>query len=74
MIPVLEYHLEHGTLRYRWNQVIPGFDMPVDLVLPGGGSTRLRPTEQWQSGPSPLPEGAPVEVAPAFYVTASAVE
>jgi aminopeptidase N len=74
MIPVLEYHLEHGTLRYRWNQVIPRFDMPVDLVLPGGSTTRLRPTEQWQSGPSPLPEGSPVEVAPAFYVTVSAVE
>jgi aminopeptidase N len=69
MIPVLEYKVEQGTLRYRWSQVIPKFDMPVDLVLPSGGTTRLKPTEQWQSMPSPLPEGVAVEVAPQFYVT-----
>ena len=30
-IPVLEYQLADGALRYRWANVVPGFDMPFRL-------------------------------------------
>ena len=41
MIPVLEYHLENGMLRYRWNNCIDEFNMPVRLT---GSDTWLSPT------------------------------
>jgi aminopeptidase N len=73
MIPVLQYRLEQGSLSYRWSNVIPGFDMPVDVVLAGEGYTRLHPTEQWQSTAASLAAGAELKVAPAFYVNVEAV-
>jgi len=32
-IPELEYEFKNGTLYYRWNRVIQGFDMPVKVLL-----------------------------------------
>ena len=73
MIPVLQYRLEQGSLSYRWSNVIPGFDMPVDVVLAGEAYTRLHPTEQWQSVAADLGAGAELKVAPAFYVNVESV-
>jgi aminopeptidase N len=73
MIPVLEYRYEGGKLAYRWSNVVPGFNMPVDLVS-SKGNVRLRPTERWQTTRSPGEAGAELQVAPAFYVTTSAVK
>jgi aminopeptidase N len=55
MIPTLEYKLEGGTLSYRWGNVIPGFDMPVDIAFgdPAGAWQRITPTTQWQAMPAP---------------------
>jgi aminopeptidase N len=72
MVPVLEYRLGDHTLAYRWTNVVPGFDMPVDVALSAEGTTRLHPTEQWQSTTTTLAPGAEVTVAPAFYVTTAA--
>ena len=72
MVPVLEYKLDDHTLSYRWTDVIPGFDMPVDVNLSAEGPTRLHPTEQWQSTTTSLGAGAELTVAPAFYVTTKA--
>jgi aminopeptidase N len=73
MVPVLEYRLDDHTLSYRWTNVIPGFDMPVDVALSPEGYIRLRPTEHWQSTTTSLGADAEVKVAPAFYVTTTAV-
>lgn len=73
MVPVLEYKLDGQTLSYRWTNVIPGFDMPVDAIVSAEGTTRLRPTEHWQSTVTSLSADAEVKVAPAFYVTIEAV-
>jgi aminopeptidase N len=72
MVPVLEYRLGDHTLSYRWTNVIPGFDMPVDVVLSAEGTTRLRPTTEWQTAATTLAAGAEVKVAPTFYVTTAA--
>ncbi len=67
-IPVLEYRLRGDRLQYRWGNVVPGFRMPVEVVLEGPGETvRIVPTEAWQvlvrSGVVGL------KLVPDYYVT-----
>ena len=50
-VPVLEYAVGKGTVSYRWSNVVPGFEMPVRVMLADGTSRLLRPTETWQSAP-----------------------
>jgi len=47
-IPVLEYRLEGQELRFRYTNVVPGFDMPVRILVDGQESW-LYPAEEWQS-------------------------
>ena len=48
-IPVLEYAVDGATVRFRWANVVPGFNMPVKVRLAGDGYDWVRPTEQWQT-------------------------
>ncbi|MFN8353424.1 MAG: M1 family metallopeptidase [Spirosomataceae bacterium] len=48
-IPVLEYQLKDATLRYRWNNCVAGFDMPVQVWFGSGKSQQLNPTPEWKS-------------------------
>jgi aminopeptidase N len=73
MIPVLEYRVGGSDLSYRWSNVTPGFDMPVQVMLGGSSYTRLQPTEQWKSVKSQLGETAELSVDPQFYVTTKRV-
>ena len=34
-IPMFEYEINNGELSYRWNNVIDGFDMPVEVKIDG---------------------------------------
>src|SRR5438128_9058948 len=45
-IPKLEYTASDGQLRYRWVNVVPDFDMPIEIALPDAPATfrRIRPT------------------------------
>ena len=71
-VPVLEYRVGAGAVSYRWANVVPGFDMPVTVTLPGQQRpTRLAPTTQWRSRPAPGATPADTAVVDAnFYVTA----
>lgn len=65
-IPVFDYQLQNKTLRYRWTNCIPGFDMPVKVRV-NNEWIWLQPGTEWQdravtSGASTL------EVDPNFYV------
>ena len=31
-IPVFEYKIEDKKLKYRWNNVVEGFNMPVTII------------------------------------------
>lgn len=64
-IPVFEYRIQGGTLRYRWADVVPGFAMPVKVMM-GGSWRTLRPTEQWQT--TPIASAAGFRVDENFYV------
>ncbi len=61
-IPVLSYKLVNGLLNYRWENVVPGFDMPVRLA--GDGDIWIHPTANWQ----PLPGYKTLEPDALFYI------
>jgi len=67
-IPVFEYQREGATLRYRWVDAVPGFDMQVGVTLAPGEFSVLHPTEDWQEIGVRLPAGAEVSVDPNYYV------
>jgi aminopeptidase N len=72
-VPALEYRLAGDTLSYRWADVVPGFDMPVEVAAGDGAWVRLRPTETWQATALPGATPATFKVNPDFYVTARPV-
>lgn len=48
-IPALEYRFEGKNLVYRWTRCVPGFDMPLKVVLAKKGKMEfIYPTTQWQ--------------------------
>lgn len=46
-VPVLEWKREGSKIVYRWQDVVDGFDMPVD-VSADDQRMRLTPTKDWQ--------------------------
>jgi photosystem II stability/assembly factor-like uncharacterized protein len=70
-IPVFEYTRGKSTLSYHWANVVPGFNMPVRVIVAPGRSTLLRPTEAWRTmavPPGPSASSA-VHVDEQYYVT-----
>ncbi len=67
-IPLLEYKLENGTLKFRWTQCIDGFDMPVKIVLEKGKSTFIYPRTEWKSIKTKLIKLNSNIVDPNFYI------
>jgi hypothetical protein len=68
MVPALEYRIERKTLSYRWADVVPGFDMPVEVKVSAGRFARIHPTESWQTVPVELDDPADFAVDPDWYV------
>jgi aminopeptidase N len=69
-IPALEYRIRGTTLRYRWTDVVPGFDMPVGVTLSGSGFTVIHPIERWKTATLSDVRAADFKVDPNYYVTA----
>jgi len=67
---VFEFRVQGSTLSYHWANVVPGFDMPVRVQVPGLGTRLLRPSEAWQSLEASARAGE-LSVDENFYVTAS---
>jgi aminopeptidase N len=67
-VPTLEVRIEDTTLAYRWADVVPGFDMPVEARVSGDGYTRLHPTEAWQEVELGLEDPHAFGVDPDYYV------
>jgi aminopeptidase N len=72
-VPVLEYHLDGRKLSYRWTHVVPGFDMPLRVLLSDGATKLLQPTGEWRTDKVKLDKAADFRVDPNFYVTATEV-
>lgn len=65
-IPSLEYKFENKTLKYRWNNIVDKFDMPIIVKLDDKNQW-LFPTAEWKT--MPLETEKPFfEVDPNFYV------
>jgi aminopeptidase N len=65
-IPVFEYAIVDGNLRYRWANVIDGFDIPIFVYL-NGEKQILNPTTLWSS--IKVPESiTEIEVDKDFYI------
>jgi aminopeptidase N len=69
-IPAFEYRRAGDTLSYHWADVVPGFDMPVRVMLRPGSYTLLHPTTSWQRTVTQLAPKDSVVVDENFYVVA----
>ena len=49
-VPVFEYEITNGVLMYRWNNVIDGFDMPLEVII-DGENTLLYPILEFKQVP-----------------------
>ncbi len=47
MIPTLEYTIAENTLKYRYSQVVDGFNMPIRIEIDGKGHW-ITPKKEWQ--------------------------
>src|SRR6185436_15639221 len=58
-IPALEYKLDSGAMQVRWNNVVPGFAMAVEVAASSSPEVfrRLKATTEWTSAPSMLQAG-----------------
>ena len=65
-IPVLEYSIENNVLFYRWNNVVDGFDMPLEIVS-NNKTQWLYPTETWQTTHVKSPK---ITIDEDYYITA----
>ena len=44
-VPVFEYEISNGELKYRWNNVIDGFNMPIEVIIDGKNTVLYSITE-----------------------------
>ncbi|HSD05687.1 M1 family metallopeptidase [Flavobacterium sp.] len=65
-VPTLEYSFTESTLKYRWTNTIPGFDMPIKVLI-NGSEVTLNPKSDWTELDSPFAIEK-VEVDKNFYV------
>ncbi len=63
-IPVLEYAIDKGNLKYRWSNCVKGFAMPVKITA--GETQWLYPSEEWKT--VKIPVGADFSVDRNFYI------
>ena len=73
-VPVLEVRQAGADLAYRWRDVVPGFAMPVDVTFGDGPTTRLHPTEAWQTLPGADTTPSTFAVDDDYYVTLRVVD
>lgn len=71
-IPVLEYNVKGYTLKYRYSNCVPGFNMP--LLVHFKGNRWIKPTEDWKML-SFYPEGdSTFSVDNNFYINTKKVD
>ena len=49
-VPIFEYEIDDGELQYRWNNVIDGFNMPIEVVIDGENKI-LNPSNEFKKIP-----------------------
>ncbi len=64
-IPVFEYEIKNGSLKYRYNNVVEGFKMPLRIFIEDK-ATWLKPSKEWQE--FVLQNVTDITVDPNFYI------
>lgn len=67
-IPIFDYRVRGDSVDYRWSEVVPGFDMQVQVGFGDGSSRILHPTEAWQTLAAPAGQGGTLTVDRNYYV------
>ncbi len=67
-LPRFEYKIEGSTLSYRWANVVPGFDMPLKVMLADGTFSVVRPITDWKTATLKLSSPTAFRVDPNYYV------
>ena len=65
-IPTLEYTINKEELKYRWTNIVDGFDMPIQVIV-DEKEEWLFPKADWKTVPLKS-ENASLEVDPDFYI------
>jgi aminopeptidase N len=65
-IPVFEYFVKGNNLTYRWNNCVPGFNMPLKIYV-SGKETYITPKTGFSSIKIDI-ESAAIKVDPGYYV------
>ncbi|REH43933.1 peptidase M1-like protein [Tenacibaculum gallaicum] len=68
-IPEFKYKIKNNTLKYRWDNVVKGFNMPLKVII-NGKSKLLHPTENWQTKTI---KGDSIKVDKNYYVNFKSV-
>ncbi|QDO94365.1 M1 family metallopeptidase [Formosa sediminum] len=63
-IPTLEYKFEDNYIKYRWTNIVSGFDMPIQVLL-NGKSEWIYPSGNWKTTPV---TNQSIDIDPDFYV------
>jgi hypothetical protein len=64
----LEYQVAGKKLKFRWNNVVDGFNLPVKVMI-DGKDVWLEPTQEWKDFGQPVKSNSSLSVDPDFYVT-----
>ena len=70
IVPELNYKIKKGMLFYRWGNTIPGFKMPVKVMLDEKSYTLIYPTETLKEIRI---KRIDLKIDPAFYVLSKAL-
>ncbi|MEO7995818.1 MAG: M1 family metallopeptidase [Gemmatimonadaceae bacterium] len=68
-LPIFEYRRDaKGAFQYRWNNVVPGFNMPVKVAVGGGAPITIKPSGLWQTMAGQFKTDAAIVVDENYYV------
>jgi len=70
-IPVFEYKLNDGVLKYRYTNVVSGFDMPLEIMNEVGQT--IHPNKEWQTAQLTA-SVQDIEVNRNYYVVTKKIE
>lgn len=69
-IPHLAYQIEGKKLRYKWNNIVDGFNLPVKVYI-DEKEIWLEPSNEWKVWDQEIKKNASIKVDANFYVTSS---
>lgn len=68
-IPVFKYYFKNERVYYKWSNVIPHFDMPVEVRLDNSGWTFIEPvSDHWQFKKTNLKSPKQFEISKNYYI------